>query len=105
MQSTGLAPRLTSNTEPQHYEPKVLSRPSYKDGDSEETADYQLGPWVVVLDNFLSDKECERLIELATMEGYNRSNDVGEKRDDGTFAQDYNRYVSYLLETNSAFAT
>lgn len=86
-----------SNVELQHYEPKVLSRPSYTDGDSEETADYQLGPWVVILDSFLTDDECERLIELGAIEGYKRSSDVGEKKEDGTFAQDYSRYVLVLV--------
>lgn len=31
------------------------------------------GPWVVVLDNFLTDEECDRLIELGGIEGYKRS--------------------------------
>lgn len=91
--------RILSNAELQQYEPKVLSRPSYADGDTKETADYQLGPWVAVLDNFLTDDECDRLIELGAMEGYNRSSDVGEKQEDGTFALDFNRYVSYFLAT------
>lgn len=93
---TWLERRIASNFELQHYEPKVLSRPSYRKGDSEETADYQLGPWVVILDSFLTDDECERLIELGAIEGYKRSSDVGEKKEDGTFAQDYSKYVLVL---------
>ena len=66
------------------YEPKVLSRPSYLEGDTEETADYKLGPWVVTLENVLSDEEAVRLIELGAVEGYKRSTDVGKKKFDGT---------------------
>jgi hypothetical protein len=43
------------------------------------------GPWVVTLDNFLSDEECDRLIKLGYDRGYERSKDVGAKKFDGTF--------------------
>jgi prolyl 4-hydroxylase len=42
------------------------------------------GPWVVTLDNFLSDEECERLIETGYEEGFELSTDVGEESFDGT---------------------
>jgi len=43
------------------------------------------GPWVVTLENLLSDEECDRLVQLGHNEGYERSMDVGAKRFDGTF--------------------
>lgn len=43
------------------------------------------GPWVILLENFLSDEECERLIKLGYDRGYERSKDVGAKKFDGTF--------------------
>ena len=43
------------------------------------------GPWVVTLQNVLSEAECEHLIALGAQEGYERSKDVGAKRFDGTF--------------------
>ena len=91
--------RILSTSEIQQYKPTVYSRPSYVDGDTEDTADYQLGPWVVVLDDFLTEDECERLIQLGAYEGYNRSSDVGEMMEDGTFAQSYNRYVLSMMGT------
>jgi prolyl 4-hydroxylase len=42
------------------------------------------GPWVLTLDNFLSDEECERLIETGYEEGYEISADVGKVSFDGT---------------------
>jgi hypothetical protein len=39
------------------FEPHVLSRPDFVNGDTKETADYQIGPWVVTLDKFIKDEE------------------------------------------------
>ena len=47
--------------------------------------DSQQGPWVVTLDDFLTPEECERLIELGHIRGYERSMDVGAQKYDGTF--------------------
>lgn len=44
------------------------------------------GPWVVVLEDFISDEECNRLIELGSRRGYEKSKDVGEKQPDGTYS-------------------
>ena len=41
---------------------------------AEDTKD---GPWVLTIDNFLTDKECERLIEMGHELGYERSTGVG----------------------------
>jgi ShK domain-like len=72
------------------YQIKVLSRPDYADGDTVETATYQLGMWLLVLDAFATPEECERLVELGQLEGYVRSADVGEEKEDGTFEDDVN---------------
>jgi ShK domain-like len=72
------------------YQIQVLSRPDYAEGDSLETAHYQLGMWLLQLDAFATPEECERLIELGQLEGYVRSADVGEEKEDGTFEDDIN---------------
>lgn len=43
------------------------------------------GPWVITLDNFLTDEECDTLIRLGDERGYERSRDVGEKKFDGSY--------------------
>jgi prolyl 4-hydroxylase len=43
-------------------------------------------PWVVTIDDFLSDEECTRLIELGGELGYERSEDVGTANFDGTIS-------------------
>lgn len=67
------------------FEINVLSRPEYANGDTKETADYKIGPWVITIDNFVHEKECEKLIELGGLEGYERSEDVGKELFDGTY--------------------
>lgn len=42
-------------------------------------------PWVVTLDDVISEEEALRLIELGGLEGYKRSEDVGEKKADGSY--------------------
>lgn len=77
--------RILTDEGIQQFEPKVVSRPNYLEGDTEETADYKIGPWVVLFEKAISDEEAERLIELGGIEGYQRSADVGRKLADGTF--------------------
>jgi prolyl 4-hydroxylase len=43
------------------------------------------GPWIITFDNFLTDQECDTLIELGYKAGYERSRDVGARKKDGTF--------------------
>jgi prolyl 4-hydroxylase len=77
---------LTSLEEYKKYEPKVLSSPDYLPGDTEETADYIVGgPWVVVLENVLSEEEAQRLIELGSELGYEESFAGGKLLPDGTY--------------------
>jgi prolyl 4-hydroxylase len=60
----------------------VLSQPS--------TVEEEDGPWVITIDHFLADEECERLIELGHEQGYERSADVGKMNWDGTFEDSIN---------------
>lgn len=61
-------------------EPKALMRPN-----PPEDSGVPEGPWIVVLENFLTEAECEDLIRLGAERGYERSMDVGEKKADGTY--------------------
>jgi prolyl 4-hydroxylase len=81
---------ITTLPQFQVYEPNVLSRPDFINGDTEDTANYKIGPWVVVLDNFITDEEADRLIQLGAEEGYERSSDVGKLKFDGTFENNVN---------------
>jgi len=77
--------RITTKAEYAQFDPKVWSRPDLLPGDTEATANYQLGPWVITLENVVAQEEADRLIELGAKEGYERSADVGELKFDGTF--------------------
>jgi prolyl 4-hydroxylase len=77
---------IVTNPDFQQYEPKVLSRPDYASGDSAETADYQLGPWIVVFDNAMSGEEADRLIYFGRTMGYQLSTTVGSRKD-GTYME------------------
>jgi prolyl 4-hydroxylase len=76
---------ITTLLEYSKYEPKVWSRPSLLPGDTEETAPYKLGPWLITLENFVSNDEAKRLIELGANRGYQRSTNTGPLKFDGTF--------------------
>ena len=45
------------------YSPTVLSRPYYVNGDNEQTADYQIGPWVITLENFTTSEEDQAMVD------------------------------------------
>ena len=59
------------------YEAIVHSRPVKEEDEHRgvqlSALNYQVGPWIITLDNFLDDEECDRLIELGAVEGYERS--------------------------------
>lgn len=61
---------------------QILSEPSRENTMGQE---YSPLPWVVVIDDFITDVESKRLIEVGAERGYRRSRDVGEKQADGTF--------------------
>lgn len=62
---------------------KVFSRPTYVEGDTAETADYQLGPWLILLEEFTTAEECQALIEVGDIVGREVSEDVGDELDNG----------------------
>mmetsp|Transcript_26831 Transcript_26831/g.44727 ORF Transcript_26831/g.44727 Transcript_26831/m.44727 type:complete len:316 (-) Transcript_26831:250-1197(-) len=70
----------------EQYAPNILSMPNSTSPDIFD------GPWVVTLDEFLTEEECDRLIELGgtTGEGYLESADVGEKKWDGSYKRKVN---------------
>lgn len=49
------------------------------------------GPWLIQFDNFLSESEAQRLIDLGHEQTYERSSDVGERQADGTYSKKVNR--------------
>jgi prolyl 4-hydroxylase len=71
--------RIVTDPELAVFQPRAIVRPNAT-GESEDE-----GPWIVVLDNFLSEDECDVLIRLGGELGYERSMDVGEKLFDGSY--------------------
>jgi len=68
------------------YEPIVLSRPTYAPGDTADTASYNIGIWLIMFENALSNEEADRMIEFGEIEGYERSEDMGDELPDGTYS-------------------
>jgi prolyl 4-hydroxylase len=65
--------RITTDPSFEQYTPKVLSRPSFVGKDTNETADYQLGPWVLLFENLVSNEESEYIIQVGHDIGYKKS--------------------------------
>jgi len=63
----------------QGYKPQVIVKPGMASGNEQDA------PWVVMVDDFLTDEECDTLIRLGGEQGYERSKDVGQKKFDGTY--------------------
>ena len=88
----------------QKYEINILSRPGDHKGDEDGIAQdlpYQIGPWVLTLDNFVSPEEAEEMIALGAAIGYERSTDVGEIESNGAFE----RVVSETRTSTNAWCT
>jgi len=69
------------------YQPKVLSRPFLvpeDEGMNSDNVDYKIGPWVIMFDSFLSEEECDRLINAGKKLGFHRSLEVGNLNGDGS---------------------
>jgi len=78
------------------YNPKALSRPKLnRDGTAANMNDVVDGPWIVLLENFVSDVEADALIAAGAKKGYERSSDVGAENPDGTHEDEgeYNYHV------------
>jgi len=82
------------------YSSHVLSSPRSTDVRNGDNPN----PWVVVLDDFLSDEECDVMIKLGFQAGYKRSKEVVNETVDGTFesAESENRTSenAWCLPTN-----
>ena len=70
---------FTNITTSDQYETTILSGPGSGSNDDDD------GPWVVTIPDFLSDTECDHLVQLGHNEGYQRSADVGDIKKDGTY--------------------
>ena len=57
----------------QKYNPVAVSRPKKKSNGSPAQGVLKDSPWVVLLENFLSPEEADRLVELGHNQGYERS--------------------------------
>lgn len=73
------------------YNPKALSRPKLnRDGIAANMNDAIDGPWIVLLENFVSDVEADALIAAGAKKGYERSSDVGAENPDGSHEDEIN---------------
>ena len=71
--------RLTSEPYLSKYQVEILSSPQMNNG-----------PWVITMDNVLSENEAKNFIDLGAKQGYRRSSDVGRMNPDGTFERNVN---------------
>jgi prolyl 4-hydroxylase len=76
----GFFERITTHPHYQQFKPTVICKPGVHNPHVDEC------PWVVVMDEFLTEHECDTLVELGATRGYQRSEDVGERKPDGTYA-------------------
>ena len=60
------------------FHPDVYSMPN------PTSPDIIVGPWLIGIPNFVSDEECERLVELGHKLGYQTSKQGGKELPDGT---------------------
>ena len=68
------------------YTVTVHSRPSEEPAtEIDPVMDKSLPPWVITFDNFMTDEECEAMIQLGYKYEYKRSEDVGDEKPDGSF--------------------
>lgn len=84
----GLFERIVDNVdrsdEYTRYNPRALSRPNVKSDGTAVPGVKKDGPWIVLLENFISDNEADALIDAGHRKGYERSSDVGVENPDGT---------------------
>lgn len=66
------------------YNPHALSRPKMKRNGTAAPGVEKDGPWVVLLENFVSSEEADRLVDIGKQQGYDRSADVGKEKPDGS---------------------
>ena len=72
--------RIMTKPTLKQYNPTAIMQPN-----PPQDCDTQEGPWLVVLDNFLTPEECDILIQLGADKGYHQSIEVGEEQPDGSY--------------------
>ncbi len=76
-----------------YYTVHVHSRPKSPAAEPDENGvialdpekDHAEKPWAITFENFVTDEECDHLIQLGYKEEYKRSKDVGRKQADGSY--------------------
>ncbi|KAL3905229.1 MAG: hypothetical protein SGARI_004564 [Bacillariaceae sp.] len=63
--------KLTSEPYKSEYDVEVISRE----------------PWIITMENILSDDDADHIVELGHVKGYKRSMNVGEKQADGSYGE------------------
>ena len=77
--------RLLEISKMPEYTVTVHSQPTgYSPTEVNIDQDRKLPPWVITLDNFLTDEECDSIVQHGYETGYKRSQDVGNQKFDGT---------------------
>lgn len=66
------------------YNAKAFSRPKVKRDGSEVPGVEKDGPWIILLENFVTAEEADRMVEIGIQQGYERSADVGKEKPDGS---------------------
>mmetsp|Transcript_14262 Transcript_14262/g.30238 ORF Transcript_14262/g.30238 Transcript_14262/m.30238 type:complete len:579 (-) Transcript_14262:193-1929(-) len=66
------------------YNAKAFSRPKARKDGSEVAGVERDGPWIVLLENFVTEEEADRLVAIGMKQGYERSTDVGKEKPDGS---------------------
>ena len=73
-----------------HSRPETPTPTPDEDNDNaiilDKEKDAKESPWVITLDNFLTDQECQHLIDMGHRNGYERSTDVGHQQVDGSYS-------------------
>jgi prolyl 4-hydroxylase len=80
--------RIVTDPYYQQFQPRIISRPTLPYNAGSDNVDYIVGgPWMIVFENIMTDSEAQRMIELGTNLGFERSGEYsGEKKTDGTYA-------------------
>ena len=86
------------------YKVNVLSRPlsNKHKGASVNELDFNIGPWIVTLDEFLTEEECDHLIKLGALQGYERSSlEEEDEYDEDELEDELNGDDAYRTSTNA----
>lgn len=64
--------------------------------------DFNIGPWIVTLDEFLTEEECDHLIKLGAFQGYERSYlEEEDEYDEDELEDELNGDDAYRTSTNA----